>query len=132
MKVLVIEDNELNLRLASDILKTRGYDVFEARDADTGIAIARKELPHLVLMDVQLPGMDGLAATKVLKGDEKTRHIKIIAFTAFAMKGDRDQILEAGCDGYISKPFKLDEFIETIESAGVPAKKTGSSERESS
>ena len=87
---------------------------------------------HLVLMDVQLPGMDGLAATKVLKGDEKTRHIKIIAFTAFAMKGDRDQILEAGCDGYISKPFKLDEFIETIESAGVPAKKTGSSERESS
>jgi two-component system cell cycle response regulator DivK len=86
MKILVIDDNPTNMKFASDLLKRAGYEVLQAADADTGIATARDELPSLILMDIQLPGMDGLAATRLLKGDERTRHIKIIALTAFAMK----------------------------------------------
>jgi two-component system cell cycle response regulator DivK len=115
MKVLVIEDNPTNMKLTTDLLKRAGHTVFQAPDADRGIAIAREELPPLILMDIQLPGMDGLAATRILKGDETTRHIKIYALTAFAMKGDRERMLEAGCDGYIPKPIRYKEFLESVD-----------------
>ncbi len=115
MEVLIVEDNPTNMKLASGLLKRAGYEVLEAFDADGGIAMAREKLPSLILMDIQLPGMDGLTATQLLKGDEKTRHIKIIALTAFAMKGDEEKMLAAGCDGYISKPIRYKEFLETVK-----------------
>ena len=116
MKILVIEDNPTNMKFVTDLLKRTGYEVFQAADATAGIAIARDELPPLILMDIQLPGVDGLAATRTLKGDERTRQIKIIALTAFAMKGDKERMLEAGCDGYISKPIRYKELLETVAS----------------
>ncbi len=116
MKILVIEDNPLNMKLITDLLKMSGYDVLQATDGETGIKIAREETPPLVLMDIQLPGMDGLTATRLLKKDEKTSHIKVIALTALAMKGDKNLILEAGCDGYISKPIRYKEALEAIGS----------------
>lgn len=116
MKILVIEDNPTNMKFASDLLRRSGYDVLEATDADAGIAMARVEMPALILMDIQLPGMDGLAATRLLKGDEKTRHIRIIALTAFAMKGDEERMLAAGCDGYVSKPIRYKDFLQTVKS----------------
>ena len=116
MKILVIEDNPTNMKFVTDLLKRAGYEVFQAADATAGIAIARDELPPLILMDIQLPGVDGLAATRTLKGDERTRQIKIIALTAFAMKGDKERMLEAGCDGYISKPIRYKELLETVAS----------------
>lgn len=116
MKILVIEDNPTNMKFAADILRRSGYEVLQAADADAGIAIAREELPALILMDIQLPGMDGLTATRFLKGDEKTRHIKVIALTAFAMKGDEERMLAAGCDGYVSKPIRYKDFLQTVKS----------------
>lgn len=115
MKVLVIEDNPTNMRLTHFMLESWGYEVLEAVDADMGIRIAREEQPGLILMDVQLPGMDGLTATRILKLDSKTRHIKIIAVTAFAMKGDEERILAAGCDAYVAKPVRHMELQEKIE-----------------
>jgi len=115
MEVLIVEDNPTNMKLTSGLLKRAGYEVLKAFDADEGIALAREKLPALILMDIQLPGMDGLTATRLLKGDEKTRHIKIIALTAFAMKGDEEKMLAAGCDGYISKPLRYKEFLEAVK-----------------
>ncbi|MBU2600552.1 MAG: response regulator [Actinobacteria bacterium] len=117
MKIVIIEDNPTNMKLAADVLKRSGYEVIEAFDADAGIALIRQHLPPLVLMDIQLPGMDGLTAARLLKGDEKTAHIKIVALTAFAMIGDRERFLEAGCDGYVSKPIRYKELLETVRSA---------------
>jgi len=116
MKILVVEDNPMNMKFAADLLGRAGYEVLQAVDADAGIAIARVELPPLILMDIQLPGMDGLTATRLLKGDEKTSHIKIVALTAFAMKGDKERMLEAGCDGYVSKPINYKELLATVAS----------------
>ncbi|MBF0342626.1 MAG: response regulator [Nitrospirae bacterium] len=116
MKILVIEDNPLNMKLASDVLRREGYAVLQATDADHGINIAIQEQPDLILMDIQLPGMDGLTATRFLKGSENTKHIKIIALTAFAMKGDEERMIEAGCNAYVSKPIRYKEFIATVKS----------------
>lgn len=116
MKILIVEDNPKNLKLAEGILTRSGYTVITAEDGDAGLLQARQEMPELVLMDIQLPGMDGLTATKLLKTDPKTAHIKIIALTAFAMKGDRERMIAAGCDDYISKPIRYKEFLETVES----------------
>ncbi len=116
MKVLVVEDNLINMQFVSELLKRAGYKVLEAMEADTGIVLAREEQPALILMDIQLPGMDGLTAVRLLKGDDKTRHIKIIAVTAFAMKGDRERMEDAGCDGYVPKPIRYKEFLETVKS----------------
>jgi two-component system cell cycle response regulator DivK len=112
--ILVIEDNPSNMKLAVFLLEKEGYEVVQAIDAEEGIRIARQRLPGLILMDVQLPGMDGLAATRLLKADAETRHIKIIALTAFAMRGDQEKIKAAGCDAYIAKPIRYKEFLKVV------------------
>ncbi|MBF0516520.1 MAG: response regulator [Nitrospirae bacterium] len=104
------------MKLAAEILRRTGYTVLEAVNAADGIAMAKEEQPVLVLMDIQLPGMDGLSATRILKQDEQTRDIKVVALTAFAMKGDEQRMREAGCDGYVSKPIRYKEFLETVSS----------------
>ncbi|MGZ3330886.1 MAG: response regulator [Gemmatimonadaceae bacterium] len=112
--VLVVEDNPANMTLATFLLKSAGYAVLSATDAEAGLALARREQPDLVLMDIQLPGMDGLEACAILKKDEGTRDIPVIALTALAMKGDEERIRAAGCDGYIAKPLAYREFLATI------------------
>jgi two-component system cell cycle response regulator DivK len=114
-KILIVEDNPINMKLVTEILKSAGYGVLEAYDADSGIALARDETPALILMDIQLPGRDGLDATRILKQDARTKKIKIIALTSFAMKGDREKFLEAGCDGYIPKPVRYKELLEIVK-----------------
>jgi two-component system cell cycle response regulator DivK len=104
------------MKFISEVLKISGYEVLEAPDTTVGISIAREKLPPLILMDIQLPGMDGICATKILKNDEKTKHIKIIATTASAMRGDRERIIEAGCDDYIAKPIRYKELLNKIKS----------------
>ena len=115
MKILIIEDNPKNMKLTSSILAKTGYEVLEAVEAPSGIDLARTEKPDLVLMDIQLPGMDGMSATKILKQDPTTMAIPIIALTAFAMKGDREKIMAAGCDDYISKPIRYKDFLAKVE-----------------
>jgi two-component system cell cycle response regulator DivK len=112
--VLVVEDNPANMTLATFLLKSAGYAVLTATDAEAGLALARSEQPDLVLMDIQLPGMDGLQACAILKKDQTTRDIPVIALTALAMKGDEERIRAAGCDGYIAKPLAYREFLATI------------------
>lgn len=113
-RILVIEDNPANMALASTVLSTQGHAVLQAINAHEGIALARRELPDLVLLDVELPGMDGLEATAVLKSAEATSHIPIVALTASAMKGDRARCQAAGCDGYMTKPFEYRELLELV------------------
>jgi len=113
-KVLVVEDNPANMTLAIFLLKSAGHNVLSAVDAEIGLTMARDEQPDLILMDIQLPGMDGLEATTLLKGEEATCDIPVIALTALAMKGDEERIRAAGCDGYIAKPMRYKEFLETV------------------
>jgi two-component system, cell cycle response regulator DivK len=112
--ILVVEDNTANMTLAVYLLESVGHAVLSATDAEAGLALARAEHPDLILMDIQLPGMDGLEATAQLKGDEATRAIPVIALTALAMKGDEERIRAAGCDGYIAKPMRYKEFLATV------------------
>lgn len=118
--VLVVEDNAANMKLATFLLQSAGHSVLSARDAETGLAVARDEQPDLILMDVQLPGMDGLQATALLKANDATRAIPVIALTALAMKGDEERIRAAGCDGYIAKPMRYKEFLATIRAQLAP------------
>ena len=104
-RILVVDDNPTNLKLASDVLEFDGYDVMRADAAETAQEIIKSTPPDLIFMDIALPGMDGLTLTRLLKADEKTRHIVIVALTAFAMKGDEAKARAAGCDGYITKPI---------------------------
>lgn len=113
-KILVVEDNATNMKLAVLLLEGAGHTVLCVTDAETGLAVARREQPNLILMDIQLPGMDGLAATAQLKQDDATRMIPVIALTALAMKGDEERIRAAGCNGYIAKPMRYQDFLETI------------------
>jgi two-component system cell cycle response regulator DivK len=113
-KVLIVEDNAANMTLATFLLQSAGHSVLAARDAETGLTLARAERPNLVLMDIQLPGMDGLEATALLKRDAATRDIPVVALTALAMKGDEARIRAAGCDGYIAKPLAYRDFLATI------------------
>jgi two-component system cell cycle response regulator DivK len=110
----VVEDNPTNMALALFLLRNEGHDVQMATDAETALTMARDEHPDLILMDIQLPGMDGLAATMVLKRDESTRAIPVIALTALAMRGDEERIRAAGCDGYITKPMRYLEFLAAV------------------
>jgi len=112
--ILVVEDNPTNMKLAVLLLETAGHTVLTATDAEVGLTVAVHEQPHLILMDIQLPGMDGLEATAQLKRDEATRAIPVIALTALAMKGDEERIRAAGCDGYIAKPMRYQEFLATV------------------
>lgn len=114
-RVLVIEDNVSNMKLATFLLESAGHTVIAATDAEAGIATAAAERPDLVLMDIQLPGMDGLQATALLKAGAETSSIPVIALTALAMKGDAERIHCAGCDGYIAKPMAYKEFLATVE-----------------
>ena len=123
--VLVVEDNPANMTLATFLLKSAGHTVLSATDAETGLTLARNEQPDLILMDIQLPGMDGLQATALLKADETTRAIPVIALTALAMKGDEERIRAAGCDGYIAKPLAYREFLSTISTQLVRARLYG-------
>jgi two-component system cell cycle response regulator DivK len=112
--VLIVEDNAANMALATFLLQSAGHSVLTAIDAEAGLTVARREQPQLILMDIQLPGMDGLTATVLLKGDDLTRGIPVIALTALAMKGDEERIRAAGCDGYIAKPLAYKDFLATI------------------
>ena len=109
--ILVIEDNELNMKLVRSLLKIGKYTILEAVDAESGIKLAREKNPDLVLMDIQLPGMDGLTATRILKEDGE---IMIIALTSHAMEGDEKKVKEAGCEGYITKPIDTRHFLEQV------------------
>lgn len=112
--ILVIEDNADNMFLTAMLLNGAGHTVLSAVDAEAGLAMARDRQPQLILMDIQLPGMDGLEATAVLKADPVTRLIPVIAITALAMKGDEARIRAAGCDGYIAKPMGVQDFLTTV------------------
>ncbi len=103
--ILIVDDNPLNLKLARIVLETEGYTVRTAVDAEEALKVLAVELPKLILMDIQLPGMDGLELTRKLKSDATTAVVAIIAVTAYAMKGDEQKAIAAGCDGYIRKPF---------------------------
>jgi two-component system, cell cycle response regulator DivK len=113
-RILVVEDNSSNLKLVTYVLESGGHTVLATADAEAGLTLARAEQPDLILMDIQLPGMDGLQATTLLKGDDATRAIPVVALTALAMKGDAERILEAGCDGYIAKPVAFQRLLETV------------------
>lgn len=112
--VLIIEDNPLNVELAVDLLEANGFQVRSTLTAEEGLRVAREILPALILMDISLPGMDGLCATRALKSDPATRHLPVIGLTAHAMKGDEDTALEAGCDGYLTKPINTRVFVPFI------------------
>lgn len=114
--ILIVEDNPKNLKLIRDLLQFKGYQTIEAETAEAGIDLARERHPALILMDIQLPGMDGREAMKTLKGDTATQGIPIIALTASAMKGDREALLAEGFDGYIPKPIDIKEVPKVVAS----------------
>ena len=113
--VLVVEDNELNMELITDVLSIAGFSILTATNAAQGLAIAEKELPDLILMDIQMSGMDGLEATRRLKSNPDTAAIPVVAVTSLAMKGDREKIEGAGCAGYIVKPIDVKTFADDIK-----------------
>ena len=108
--ILIVEDNEKNMKLARDVLQFNGFRTLEARTAEHGLLLAREHLPDLILMDIQLPGMDGVTALKHLRADPATASIEVVALTAFAMKDDRERFIGAGFDGYLSKPLSVREL----------------------
>lgn len=115
-KILLVEDNEMNRDMLSRRLKRKGYDVVSATDGARGITMAQNEDPDLILMDISLPIMDGLQATRHLKADPETKRIPIIALTAHAMAGDREKCLDAGCNDYATKPVEFPQLLAKIES----------------
>jgi two-component system, cell cycle response regulator DivK len=112
--ILVVEDNERNLKLLRDVLEYAGYDVRVARTGEDGVTLAVKEPPDLVLMDLQLPGIDGMEALRQLRASPRTADIPVVAVTAQAMKQDRERVLEAGFDGYVEKPISVRAFPEQV------------------
>ena len=115
--ILIVDDNEINLRLAAEVLSDVGYVVSTATDAEGALATINAERPELILMDIGLPGMDGLALTEILKAQAATRDIVVVALTAFAMKGDADRAYAAGCDVYITKPFDIRQLPSQVREA---------------
>jgi two-component system cell cycle response regulator DivK len=128
--ILIVEDNATNMKLSSFLLESADYTVLMATTAEVGVAMAREQHPDLILMDIQLPGMDGLQATALLKADESTRDIPVLALTALAMKGDEERIRAAGCDGYIAKPLDYKSFLAEIKSRLAARGVSGVSRRE--
>jgi len=117
-KILVVEDNDMNMQLVEFLLEEGGYSIVKATSGEEALALTRNrngEAPDLILMDIHLPGMDGLSVVRAMKSDERTARIPILALTAHAMRGDKDRFLEAGCDGYISKPIDVKTFLASIE-----------------
>ena len=113
--VLIVEDNELNMKLFHDLLDAHGYRILQTKDGMEALDIAREHRPDLILMDIQLPEVSGLEVTKWLKEDESLRSIPVVAVTAFAMKGDEEKIREGGCEAYIAKPISVANFLETVQ-----------------
>ena len=113
-RILLVEDNEMNRRLAQFLLKSQGYIVYEATDGQEALRLAKAHLPDLILMDLQLPKVDGFTTTRILKEDDTTKDIPVVALTAYAMKGDVERALEAGCEGYVKKPIDKKEFLEMV------------------
>jgi two-component system cell cycle response regulator DivK len=113
--VLIVEDNELNMKLFNDLLEAHGYLTLQTRDGVEALRMARQHRPDLILMDIQLPEVSGLEVTKWLKEDDELKAIPVIAVTAFAMKGDEEKIREGGCEAYIAKPISVAGFMRTVE-----------------
>ncbi len=112
--VLIVEDNELNMKLFHDLLEAHGYNTLETKDGREALKLARQHHPDLILMDIQLPEVSGLEVTKWIKEDESLKAIPVIAVTAFAMKGDEEKIREGGCEAYLAKPISVSNFLETV------------------
>ena len=123
--ILIIEDNVQNLYLATFLLEARGHHIEHAADGARGIALAGSLRPDLILLDIQLPGMDGYAVAHTLKNDPALKHIPIVAVTSYAMVGDREQIMAAGAQGYLEKPINPDTFVAEVEKFIGPAKVRG-------
>lgn len=122
-RILLVEDNPVNRRLAQFLLKSKGYEVWEATTVPEAFAVLKERRPDLILMDIQLPEVDGLTATRHLKADPATHDIPVVAVTSYAMKGDETRALEAGCSGYVTKPIDKTLFLDTV--ARVLAGKQG-------
>jgi two-component system cell cycle response regulator DivK len=120
-KIMVVEDNQMNLELARDLLEAGGFEVLSAREGNEALELARRDRPDLILMDIQLPTMDGLQVTRLLKESEDTRDIIVVALTAHAMRGDEEKARQAGCSGYIAKPINTREFVQTVSRYLAPA-----------
>ena len=116
LRILIIGDSPVNVLLTVGILERAGHMAAQAETAAKGLAMARHQRPDLILMDMQPPDMDGLQATRLLRSDPRTSDIPVIALTAFAMKGDAEMMRDAGCDGYITKPIRYQEFLQEVES----------------
>jgi CheY-like chemotaxis protein len=117
-RILVVEDNDMNMQLVEYLLEEGGFEIVKATSGEEALAVARDRAvptPDLVLMDIHLPGMDGLSVVRALKEDERMQGIPILALTAHAMRGDKDRFLEAGCDGYISKPIDVKTFLTSLQ-----------------
>ncbi len=114
-RVLIVEDNDLNMKLFNDLLVAHGYDTLQTKDGVEALALARQHRPDLILMDIQLPEVSGLEVTKWIKEDKSLSMIPIIAVTAFAMKGDREKMRDGGCEDYIAKPISVASFLQTVE-----------------
>jgi two-component system, cell cycle response regulator DivK len=114
-KVLIVEDNELNMKLFNDLLAAHGYETVQTKDGATALELARSHRPDLILMDIQLPEISGIEVTRRIKQDQELKRIPVIAVTAFAMKGDRERIRAGGCEDYIAKPISIAAFLQTIE-----------------
>ena len=115
-RILIVEDNKIDIRLLKDILESRGYETFQAEDGLEAINLAFAGLPDLILMDIKLPEISGLEVTRRLKGDDRSRHIPIVAVTARAMRWHEDEALDSGCDAYLSKPISVLGFLNTVKS----------------
>jgi CheY-like chemotaxis protein len=114
-RILIVEDNEKNMKLFRDVLTAKGYETIEAATAEEGVALAASHTPALVLMDVRLPGMDGVEALERLRADERTASLPVLALTAQAMRGDRERFVKAGFDGYLAKPVDILELVAAVE-----------------
>ncbi|HXG57755.1 MAG TPA: response regulator [Thermoanaerobaculia bacterium] len=127
--ILVVEDNDMNMQLVEYLLEEGGYGILKASSGEEALSITRSGTsppPDLILMDIHLPGMDGLSVVREIKNNERTRRVPILALTAHAMRGDKDRFLEAGCDGYISKPIDVKTFLSSIEQYLSPQRSAGS------
>jgi len=119
-RILIVDDNPVNLKLATDVLEMEGYAVEKAVDAEQAQELLKRSTPDLILMDIALPGMDGLTLTRKLKADERLKHVPVVAITAFAMKGDEQKALDAGCNGYITKPIDTRKLPQQVAAYLLP------------
>ena len=130
--LLVVEDNAMNMKLIRCILSIPRYRVIEAQDAETGVELARRHQPDLILMDIKLPGMDGLTATRIIRSDPQLKKIPIVAVTSHAMSGDADRATKAGCNDYMTKPIRPRKLLDTVGKWLKPAGRKIASSKESS